>query len=437
MFFSVIWNFGSPGHLMPDIVQGFETHLQDHFEPILFAYAPLAWSLRSPLLLMIANALIASSGVILLWFLTARRELPQLVRLLLCTMLLTNFYFQDCLASWFYTAPIAIPLGLALLACLQRRRYGLLACAASLLLLVKEESGLLLMAIGISCLVFPSKRRAGLLLILGGSLAFVLSVWIMGFHPGPLTYRRWPMFGWAGPSEALQAFGRHPFLVLRRWAWPPSQFHPLAKFLLSTGLFGLFSPGLLGIIFLNFPHQLASASAGPYHELLSHYSGFMIPLLFWSTILGVSWSWKRWPCHRHVIVAMLLAAVANGLWTSSDYVIFNKVSGQRLNAAWSRILSLPAEDAVWTQEAFAPALAFRQKLHIFDEDSFSHPVFVPDDILMDANYILSFSDPLLVNLKKQLKENGFVLAANEGGVMFWRRQPLPNENEPVHRAPHP
>lgn len=393
MLLSVVWNAGRDGFL-PNPVYGLASHLQDHFEPILALYAPLARATGTPLAVMTAHALLTASGFAVYWRLLGVLGLEQRPKALLAAAFVTNPYLHECLATWFYPAPLAIPLLLAALCAWEEGRPGLMAAFASALLLVKEEGAVALAGVAVAAVLM--RRPGGWRLLALAGAAFAAVIWSMGNHPGTHTYSKWPMFGWGrGPAEVAAHLAANPLDLPARWGWPPSRLLPLAALAASTGGFlAFFPPALAALVLVDLPHRLALDDRYGFHTMTSHYPAFMLPLVLWGSAHALRALWRR-ADHRPVLSAAGLLACAVGLWRAPDYVHFTPTTAGGLAEAWSAIGSVGREDTVWSSQSFAPALAFRRRLKILTAfpdrrlDADSSP---PDKVLLDAAAFHSLGD---------------------------------------------
>jgi hypothetical protein len=385
MLLSVAWNAGRDGFL-PNPVYGLASHLQDHFEPVLALFAPLARATGSPLAVMTAHALLVASGFAVFWRLMGALGLERRPKALLAAAFVTNPYLHECLATWFYPAPLAIPLLLAVLCAWEEGRFGAMAAFAAALLLVKEEGAVALAGVAVAAVLL--RRPGGWHLLALSGAAFAAVVWAMGNDPGTHTYSKWPMFGWGrGPLEVVAHLVANPLDLPTRWAWPPSRLLPLAALAASTGGFlAFFPPALAALVLVDLPHRLALDHGYGFHTLASHYSAFMLPFVLWGSAHALRALWRR-ADHRPLLSAACLLSCAVGLWRAPDYVHFSPASAGGLAEAWAAVGTVGREDAVWSSQPFAPALSFRRRLKVltaFPDPRLEANGAPPDKVLLDA-----------------------------------------------------
>jgi hypothetical protein len=422
-YLSCVWN-AFHGTFLPSVVYGYAEQLSLRFNPILVLFAPIAKLTGSPLMVVLAQAMIVGSSVVAMWELGKAVGLDEAPRWLLCLLLAANPYFNDCLATWFFPDTLPLPIFLAAIASLERRRYGLFAFFCLLLLGTKEEAGVALVAFAGALCCLRSRRREGLALMGAAAASFLLIAWGRSFFSGGESDSEWMMFGLgATAGESLRFIAAHPLAALARWGWPPGRFLAVLRLLASVGgLPLLFPAGLLGVVLSDAPHQLVPQLELGYHRLDNHYSAYLLPILFWASAraVGAYWSRARW---RSPLAACMLLSAAAGLWNSTDYVGFFRVSGERLRTGWRYVFEIGPDEAVWTAQAFSPALSFRSRLRVLDTLHQFPEVsagFVPDAILglkshLGERPVGAFAD--------YLASHRFVIAREERDLILWRRSP--------------
>lgn len=428
MLLCVAWNAGTDG-LLPNPVYGLASHIQDHFEPLLAAYMPLARLSGSPLAVVVAHALAVFSGLLAFDRLLGAMRMPPLPRAGLTAMLATNRYFLDALSTWFYPAPLAIPVLFAALWAWEDGRPKAALLLAGLAMLVKEEGAVAVGGLALAAVAMG--RRGGWPLLAASAACFAGVVWVMGLDPGPHTYAKWSMFGWGdGPAETLSHALRRPTDLLLRWGWPPDRLAPLARLVASTGgALLLFPPGLLALLAVDAPHRLAlhdPAAANNFHLLYSHYSSFLLPILFWGSAHGLRTLWEARPGSRRAAAAVGALCVAAGLLTSPPFVLPTRVSAAGLSRAWSAVDAVRPEDTVWAAQSFAPALAFRPRLKVLT--GFPHPALSaetapPDAVLLDSGALWFLGDAGAAELAAYLARRSCPQTVSEPGLGVWRCPP--------------
>jgi uncharacterized membrane protein len=424
MYLSMIWQTGAAGFL-PNSFLHLRTQLGDHFEPVTVLYTPLARLAGSPLLVICVHGLLILSSIFIVWHLCRRVGLSRGWGYLISAWFLTNPFFQGCLSTAFYPTPLAIPLFLMVLLSWEKDRWRAMVLWSMGLLLTKEEAGIALAALGIASCCLPHKRKLGLILLATGLGGWLVSLSIMGHFQQDLP-SKWRYFtGGASGDPPPTALGviSHPLQLIERWAWPPQRFTPFLSLLYSTGgLILFFPPAFLAVLLTNAPHQIAFPDYNLYWLLVFNYSSYLVPLLCWGTVHGLAraWTWKK--RLRPYLVAIVLATTSIGCYRMAVHVAFIHLSPQKLQAAWSALLSIGPNESVWTSSAFAPALSFRPKIALYNEeyeaDAFS---FIPDVILVDVQDLLRDGPETQARLNQYLEANNFRLQSQNRGVLLFRR----------------
>jgi uncharacterized membrane protein len=189
----VIWNT-SQGRLFENSIMHFLPHfLGDHFSLGLLALAPIYWVWPDPRALLILQAFALAAASVPLGYLAARLLKSAVAGLALGVAYLLHpgnaftalFDFHDIVF-----APPLIALALRFLLLGMPRAF-----AASLLpiLLIKEEMGLVVMAVGVWALLFTRFKRTGIAVAAVGALAFVtiIALLVPLFNPeGQYYYLR-------------------------------------------------------------------------------------------------------------------------------------------------------------------------------------------------------------------------------------------------------
>lgn len=192
IYHQVVWGL-SRFHAPAVSLLGEGNYFGDHFSPILALFAPLYWISATPSMLLVAQAVLVASSIPAI-YLYARRRVSELASVVLCLAYAQSWGVWAAVSSAAHEVAFAAPL-LAWAICLaDRERWaGAYACLAGLLL-VKEDLGLAVAAVGV-VLVLRGERRRGLLVAAGGllALAVVNELVMPALNPG----------GWSARDAAL------------------------------------------------------------------------------------------------------------------------------------------------------------------------------------------------------------------------------------------
>jgi uncharacterized membrane protein len=232
--------------------------LGDHFSPILAALAPLYWAWNGPQTLLVAQAVLFALAIPPLWAFTRRalgggRKATAAAYLI---GLAYGFSWPLAAAAAFDFHEVAFAPVLTAIA-LERFQAGRLRsalAALAILLLVKEDMGLLVAGIGCYLAVsLPAVVRRQRIVGLGLVVAGIA-------YTGLATYLLIPAFGgradyyWAYGSlgrdlpQAIWHLVRHPLSSLRMLVTPQVKVTTVAWLLITLGFLPLLSPIALAVI---------------------------------------------------------------------------------------------------------------------------------------------------------------------------------------------
>jgi uncharacterized membrane protein len=185
----------------------------DHFSPILVLLAPLYWASNSAYNLLFAQAVLFAAAALPI-FAFARRRLPVAAAYLVAAVYLLSWPLQSALAFDFHEVAFA-PLLIALL--VERadvRAWRGAALAAGLLLLVKEDMGLVVAMTG-GWILIRGDRRVGAWFAAAGIAAMALVIGVAMPLAGGSSRRDW-QYGQLGasPLGAGSHLIGHPSLIV-------------------------------------------------------------------------------------------------------------------------------------------------------------------------------------------------------------------------------
>ncbi|MCP3755699.1 DUF2079 domain-containing protein [Streptomyces sp. TBY4] len=186
IFVQVVRSYAS-GHLPVSEVKGPDFPvLGDHFSPILALLAPLYWLWPSVKVLLVAQAALVAGSVLPLAF-WARRTLGSAAAAVIGTCYGLSWGIASGVSSDFHEWAFALPLLTLSLTALGAGRLRAAAYWALPLLLVKEDLGLTVAAIGLVIAWRGGRggRRLGLLTAAAGVAGTGLALLVLAsFHPG-------------------------------------------------------------------------------------------------------------------------------------------------------------------------------------------------------------------------------------------------------------
>lgn len=223
----------------------------DHFHPILATLAPSYWVWDDARALLVAQAALLAASVLVVWRFALRRLRTRWVATLVAIGYAFGWAVQGMVDFDFHEVAFAVPLIAWAIDALDRRRDGELFVAAALLLLVREDMGVVVAALGAIRLVRGLVARGrssriwpGAVLVVAGTAAFVLVVGVVVPALNPHgTYSHWDYTG-LGPDigSSLRAMVTHPAHALHLLVTPSVKLWTLFWLLLPVAFLPLASP---------------------------------------------------------------------------------------------------------------------------------------------------------------------------------------------------
>lgn len=356
--------------------------LGDHFSPLLVVFAPFYRLFPGPEALLVGQALLVGFSVAVVTRL-AIRHLGAAAGITVGVAYGLSWGIQSAINFDFHEVSLAVPLlalaGEAYLA----RRWRLLAVWAGLLLLVKEDMGLTVAALGLAVAV-TGARRWGVGLIAGGTIAFLLTVlvFVPAFNPDG-TYDYWSKIGSGdGGTPLLERLQSLPQQLLT----PATKVETLLLTLAITGLIALWSPFLL----LAVP-TLTWRFLGDneyYWGTDWHYSLTLMPILFVALVDGVvrarrsRWSWVRAYAAQVPAIASAVALVLCLQFPFRDLVQPETYDpSPRTDAADAVMLLVPPGASVETDIGLMTQLAADHEVYWIGNDNAG---VTPQFVLVDT-----------------------------------------------------
>lgn len=211
----------------------------DHFHPIIALAAPLYWLIDSPSTLLVVQAgLIAASVPFVHAF--ARRRMGSGAALAIAAVYGTGWALQAMVDFDFHEVAWGVPILAATIDALDRCNDRALLVYAGLLMLVREDMGVILVVIGLLRLLHRP-RRTGLWLIGVGAVGYFLvtTLVIPAFAPnGQFAYWTFDALGRDLP-HALVNIVVHPIRTVRLFVTPSIKAETLGYFVLPLALLPL------------------------------------------------------------------------------------------------------------------------------------------------------------------------------------------------------
>lgn len=219
----------------------------DHFHPIITTIAPLYWFFNTPYVLIVVQALLVAASIPVVYRFTLRRASPAM------SLVVTGAYglgwpVMTMINFDFHEVAFGMPILALAMDALDRRHDRQLLIWSVLLLLVREDMGIIVAILGfVRLLQSGRKRLPALVLIALGLIAYVVvtSVIIPAFAADGYAYSsQYDSLGDSLP-EILFSMVAHPWDALTLLFTPVVKTQTLAYLFLPLALLPLRSPYVL------------------------------------------------------------------------------------------------------------------------------------------------------------------------------------------------
>ena len=275
---------------------GYGNFLGDHFEPILVVLAPLYWIWENVGVLLIAQAVLLAASIVPV-FVFCRRRLGRAGAYLMVLAYASFWGIASALSFGFHeVAFVPLLVGLIVLA-VEDRRWRRFAVLVFVLLLVKENMGVLVAFIALFVGVTQRRWRIAALTAAAGVTWFVLATDVIQplFNDGN-AYRHW----------MYRAVGRDLTSALANIVTDPT--------LLPRVFFsGTFDPGRDWATFSKLGTLALTFSPFFFLALLSPLGILLIPLLLERMLAGNPWLWTPYLHYSLTIAPVLVMGSADAL----------------------------------------------------------------------------------------------------------------------------
>ena len=257
--------------------------LGDHFHPVVAVLAPFFRLFPSPLTLLIAQALLAALSVIPVTR-AAQQLLGTAAGRAIGVAYGLSWGLQQMIDNDFHEIAFAVPLLAFSLSALVRGRVRAAVLWALPLVLVKEDQGFTVAAIGLLIAFGYRHRIAGLVLAAWGLAWSLVAITVLIPHFSPThTYLYWSLGGnLSGSGHRASLAG----LLHQVFASSDVKLPTLVMILLPTAFLALRSPIVLAVLPSLALRFIATNSA--YWSTQWHYNATVMPIVFIAAIDGMS-----------------------------------------------------------------------------------------------------------------------------------------------------
>jgi uncharacterized membrane protein len=338
--------------------------LGDHFSPLLVVLAPFYRLFPSPVTLLVAQAVLIAVSVVPITR-VAMRLLGPVIGVVIGASYGLAWGIQAAVDVEFHEYALAVPLlAFAAEAFLRRRWLAVIAWTVPLLL-VKEDLGLNVAAMGVA-LIIRGARRYGAVLTAVGAVGFLLVMFVVipAFNPDG-SYAYWGNID-DGATDAGSIVSRIlslPVLLVD----PPVKLETIFLLLVVSGFVALRSPLML-VAVPTILWRFVSSNHG-YWGPTWHYSVILMPIAFGAAIDGIerlrvsSRSWLR--SYAAVVPAVMATAAVLLCWKFPFKDLVQPETYQqswRAHAAHEVLDLIPDDATVQTDTGLMSRLVARTEL---------------------------------------------------------------------------
>ncbi|MGI8328718.1 DUF2079 domain-containing protein [Actinomadura scrupuli] len=410
-------NFDAP--VVPLKGPGFNL-LGDHFHPALIVLVPLYWLWADARMLLIAQAALMAISVVPIARLAIGR-LGVRAGLAVAAAYGLSWGIQGALGFDFHEIALAVPLIAYAMAALAEERWRAAARWTLPLLLVKEDMGLTVAAVGGYLLLRRQWRLGGALVAAGATaLALILLVVIPHFSPSG-EYRYWGSVRQGGDQGLLGqllslpgGFAEHP----DKWILPICLLGVTAFAALRSPLLIIAAPVVL--------YRLASNNPLHWSVGFVHYNAILMPIVFVAFLDALSRlgqsdrraarAFARLSVPVAVVFAVgVLPQFAFWRFTSPDFYRFSP----GVTAARDLMREIPDGATVAAGDYLAPQLTDRCAVVLFP-DPFRRAT---DWVIVDTTRLSVVPAPEAQQRAalQALPGQGFRLVGDRAGILLFHR----------------
>jgi len=444
-------HFHAPVSIARGVADGEGAHfslLADHWSPILALLAPLYWIHDSPATLLAAQGVLFALAIPPLWIYTRRRLASQAAAYLVCGAYALSMPIMAAVVFDFHEVAFVPVLTVIMVERFDagKKWHGVLA--AAVLLLVKEDMGLLVAGFG-GYLLLTRRRWTGLAFLAGGVLATWIAthVLIPAFGGSASFYWAYGQFG-SSPGSALLAMAEHPLHAVHVFFSPWVKTQTMLGLLVALGFLPLASPMTVAVLPLLAERMLASGYPLWWQNKFQ-YDAFVVMMLVCAAVDGAARleGWldrSRWEAVIRFrgaawrIGALWAAAVCAGALLTFPSSPFGELLhpkfyqlNPRIRAAAAAIARVPSGTEVEAVNNVGSRLSARDTVLLLDGTPRWAPWVVADTIGLDFPFCSPSQQGQLVSY---LQRNGYTRVFSDDGYVVLHR---PADQRTTQALAHP
>lgn len=404
--------FQSP--IVPLKAPGFNL-LGDHFHPILSVLAPLYWVWPDARMLLVAQAALVAISIIPISRLALQR-LSQRNGIAVSIAYALSWGLQGVVAFDFHEVAFAVPILAFAMCALAQERWRSAVLWSLALVLVKEDLGLTVAAVG-SYMCLNRQWRWGFLGIVAGVAATAMSIKVLipAFNPRGV-------YAYTGALNAKGSFLHHAFAIVS----PHQKLLLVLMLLVATAGSASLSP-LLIVALPGILARLHSDNSLYWVIDQYHYNAALMPILFVALVDGISrmrrspraWLRRYGDTVPPIVLVVALVLVPALPFRSLIDPDFYRVSKREKAALWI-LRQVPNGASVAASNYLVPQLVDRTDVVLFPRFYAERQV---DWIVVETRRLSVVPDPVQRQLDtlRALPTLGFRLVDSREGIILYRR----------------
>lgn len=427
IFAQAIWNTWR-GDFFYSSIKGGINLMGDHMSPILAFFAPVYFFGDSPVPLLILQAIFASSAVFPIYLIGKRVFGDEKLATLFAALYALYLPLRNAVRFDFHPEVAADVLILWGFYFLFVSRLWWSSFFLFLTLLIKENACLPVAAVGFYAFCFQKKFIFGALWMSMAVATFLVDIYVVApyYLGAPYFYSSYLEL------KSTDALGSIVNLI------QGSTFNYLKKIYLPLGFFSFLSPSTF---LLTAPMLVQNLTTGGvlHRSIFFQYTAFLTPFVFVSAIFGFKnflnllqkyrrdqfLQWKKFAVYWLIGWSFLLTGVSEYHVVSEHH----RLDSPHLEYIRRYLKAVPNHVSVRTHELFAPHVANRKELHIYENE---HPreggstkAQNADLVILDDRFLKDIKKEAVIITKemqiKQLKANGYRLIHEHDGFYVFSR----------------
>lgn len=292
-----IWSAaqGDPAMTVSDPGPVTHSRLREHANFIFYLISPLYLVFPSPYLLILLGTVGAGLGGYFLFRLTQSITSSNVIALIFGTALLLNPMVHDTVLYDFHPLVFVVGLVPFVLLMASRRKWTWYWVGLALLLTLKEDIPLLIMAMAPFIFLYHS-RKQGVYTFTAAALYWVLILYALPAVTNiPIASYNWYRLGDAGttPEQAITHFATHPNAIVKTISYP--QINYLLYLAIQAGPLIIFAPLVALIALPNIGQNVLVATSWQSVITGVYYSGPIITVLYCAAAYGYTHARTRFP----------------------------------------------------------------------------------------------------------------------------------------------